>query len=107
MRIRIIGLTSRFDPIIRINVTDYRISHMTLADMHPEDIKASIRKRFGTIRNFELANDLPKGSVHEVLRRRRWARIERAIESVILRSPSEKTDSKRERGAHRLSAGAK
>jgi lambda repressor-like predicted transcriptional regulator len=80
---------------------------MNLADMHPEDIKASIRKQFGTIRNFELSRDLPRGSVHEVLRRRRWARIERAIESVISASPSEKTDSKRKTGAHGLSAEAK
>lgn len=80
---------------------------MNLADMHPEDIKASIRKRFGTIRNFELSRNLPKGSVHEVLRRRRWARIERAIESVISASPSEKTDSKRKTVAHGLSAEVK
>ena len=80
---------------------------MALADIHPEDIKASIRKQFGTVRNFELAYDLPNGSVHEVLRRRRWARIERAIESVISVSPSEKTDSRQAAGTHRLSAEAK
>ncbi|AMU90495.1 helix-turn-helix domain-containing protein [Sphingopyxis macrogoltabida] len=80
---------------------------MKLADIHPEDIKASIRKQFGTIRNFELSKGLPRGSVHEVLRRRRWARIERAIESVISASPSEKTDSSRETETHRLSAEAR
>ena len=56
---------------------------MSVSEMHSEDIKALLRKRFGTIRQFELEYGLPKGSVHEVMRKRRWKRIEKAIESVL------------------------
>lgn len=81
---------------------------MTLAKMHREDIKAALRKRYGTIRKFEIDHDLSRGAVHEVLRNRRWAKVERAIEKALGVAPtlSEKTDSKRERSAHRLSAEA-
>lgn len=82
---------------------------MTLAQMHREDIKAELRKRYGTIRQFEIVHDLSRGAVHEVLRNRRWAKVERAIEQALGVAPnlSEKTDSKRKSGTHRLSAEAK
>lgn len=66
--------------------------------MHKEDIKAELRKKHGTIRQFEIETGLPKGSVHEVLRNRRWSRIEKAIEAAIVSSSanlSEKSDNKR------------
>lgn len=56
---------------------------MNVLEMHKEDIKSELRKRFGSIRQFEIEHDLPKGSVHEVLRKRRWKRVELAIESVL------------------------
>ena len=54
-----------------------------LKDLHKEDIKASIRKQFRTIRAFEERNGLPRGSVHEVLRGRRWKRVEVAVEAAL------------------------
>lgn len=77
--------------------------------MHKEDLKAALRKKFGTIRKFEIEAGLSKGSVHEIMRKRRWAKVERAIEGAIglSSSLSENTDSKRERGTHGLSAEAK
>ena len=82
---------------------------MSLAELHHEDIKAELRKQYGTIRQFELDKNLPAGSVHDVLRRRRWAKVERAIEAVIFGpvTLSEKTDSKQKRAAHRLNAESK
>lgn len=81
---------------------------MTLAQMHREDIKAELRKRYGTIRQFEIDHDLSRGAVHEVLRNRRWAKVERAIEQALGVDPtlSEKTDSSRKAETHRLSAEA-
>lgn len=81
---------------------------MTLTDMHPEDIKAALRKRFGTIRNFEIEHGLTKGSVGEILRKRRWAKVERAVESAIFSSENQsgKPDSRASHAAHRLNAKA-
>ena len=73
---------------------------MSLAQMHREDIKAALRKQFGTMRQFEIANDLPKGSVHDVLRNRRSAKVEKAIETAIAANQSEKPDSKRKAVTH-------
>jgi lambda repressor-like predicted transcriptional regulator len=52
--------------------------------MHKEDVKAALRKKFGTIIMFELAAGIPRGSVHEVLRQRRWKRVEDAIHAALL-----------------------
>ncbi len=56
---------------------------MTLARLHPEDVKAEIRKKFGAVAQFERANGLPEKSVNDVLRGRTSARVQRAIEQVI------------------------
>jgi lambda repressor-like predicted transcriptional regulator len=56
---------------------------MQLATMHPEDIKAGLRKRFGTVFAFEQANGLPKRSVADVLRGRPNARVIKAIEDAL------------------------
>lgn len=82
---------------------------MELATLHKEDIKAGLRKQFGTVRAFEIAQGLPKGSVGEVLRNRRWSKVERAIEAVIfppLESLSEKPDSENGHASHSLNARA-
>lgn len=57
---------------------------MQIHDLHPEDVKAEIRKRFGTVRDFERTNGLPIGGVRDILRGRTSERIERAIESVLM-----------------------
>jgi lambda repressor-like predicted transcriptional regulator len=82
---------------------------MTILPMHNEDVKATIRKKFGSVKAFEAANGLPRGSVYEVFRNRRWAKVEKAINDVIgypSQELSEKTDSKLEANAHRLNAKA-
>lgn len=54
-----------------------------LAHLHKEDIKAALRKDWGTIRAFEVAHGLSRGAVHEVLRRRRWKKVEELIEAAL------------------------
>lgn len=46
---------------------------------HPEDIKAALRKRHGSMAAFELKRGLPIGSVTDVLRGKAVARTARAI----------------------------
>ncbi|UNU43593.1 hypothetical protein EAO27_13345 [Sphingopyxis sp. YF1] len=81
---------------------------MSLAQMHREDVKAALRKKYGTIRKFEIAHGFSPGSVHDVLRHRKWARVERAIAAAIdvPSSLSEKTDSTAESSTQHLIAGA-
>ncbi|WP_409593120.1 helix-turn-helix domain-containing protein [Sphingobium sp. SA2] len=62
---------------------------MRLAKMHPEDVKAELRKRFATVSAFERRYELPSKSVHDLLRGRASARVEKAIKSVIERPVSE------------------
>jgi lambda repressor-like predicted transcriptional regulator len=86
---------------------------MSIANMHPEDIKAALRKRFGTIVNFERAKDLPHQSVTDVLRGRPNARVSQAIEEALESPPpagpqSSFTDcSDKDDGAHRLISAAR
>jgi lambda repressor-like predicted transcriptional regulator len=54
-----------------------------LATMHPEDVKAGLRKRYGTVADFERAKGLPPKSVTEVLRGRAWQRVSDAIECAL------------------------
>lgn len=56
---------------------------MLIEEYHPEDIKAAIRKRYRSVVRFEVAENLTKGSVAEVLRGRKTARTERAIRRVL------------------------
>jgi lambda repressor-like predicted transcriptional regulator len=53
------------------------------ASMHPEDVKAALRKRFKSVAAFERAKGLPAKSVTEVLRGRKSARVSTAIEAAI------------------------
>lgn len=47
--------------------------------LHREDIKAALRKRYGSVTAFEEAKGLPKKSVSDVLRGRSAAETEQAI----------------------------
>lgn len=57
--------------------------------MHPEDVKAELRKRFATVSAFERQHELPAKSVHDLLRGRASARVEKAVKSVIERPVSD------------------
>ena len=57
---------------------------MTFRDLHPEDVRAAIKKQYGTIVAFTKAKDLPATSVHDVLRGGSSLRVEKEIESVIM-----------------------
>lgn len=50
---------------------------------HPEDIKAAIRKRFGSIAEFERTHSLGIRSVKDVLRGRSRPRTAKAIATAI------------------------
>ena len=82
---------------------------MSLAELHREDVKAAIRKRFGSVAAFERAKNLPAKSVTDVLRGQKSERVERAvlevIESDIQSEGSDHSDS--EASAHRLNAEAR
>jgi lambda repressor-like predicted transcriptional regulator len=55
-----------------------------IATMHREDVKAGIRKLFGSVAAFERIEGLPTKSVNEVLRGRANARVSKAIEKALL-----------------------
>lgn len=57
---------------------------MGIHDLDPEDVKAAIRKKFGTVRDFERAKKLPINGVSDILRGRTSGRITKAIESVLI-----------------------
>ena len=82
-----------------------------LTAMHPEDVKAGLRKRYGTVAEFERAKGLPPKSVTEVLRGRTWRRVSDAVEAALQEdepslTQSEGSDSPKQGGAHRLNAQA-
>lgn len=77
---------------------------MILDHTHPEDVKAALRKRFGTISAFIAAKGLPTTGVADVLRGRVSKRVREAIEEV-LKEQSESIsldDSEPKQPAHRL-----
>lgn len=51
--------------------------------MHREDVKAVLRKKYGSLRAFEDANQLPPNSAKDVLRGRAVAGTERAIATEL------------------------
>ncbi len=76
--------------------------------MHPEDIKATLRKRFGSVFAFEQAVDLPHKSVSDFLRGRANQRVKAAINKVLTSSPSETSDNSSTAGAaHRQNGTVK
>lgn len=50
---------------------------------HREDIKAALRKRFGSLLDFERVRGLPANSTKDVLRGRGVAQTEQAISDVM------------------------
>ena len=46
---------------------------------HPEDVKAAIRKRYGSVAAFERHYDLPALSVRDILRGKKRGRIARVV----------------------------
>ena len=87
---------------------------MTYKDFHPEDVKAAIRKRFGSLNKFEKAHGLAHNSVADMLRGRTSARTARVVDAVLLMEsaataprPSYIPDiTRKSRAPHRLSAKA-
>jgi hypothetical protein len=86
---------------------------MALAEMHPEDVKAALRKRFGSVAKFERLRSLPEKSVADLLRGRTSARVEEAVEAALnevtaMHLPSEVSDNSADvSGTHRLNAGGR
>lgn len=90
---------------------------MTGLPPHREDIKAAIRKRYGSLTNFEKIKGLPVRSVNDVLRGRAVANTARAIARELGmtteqlfpgRFKSHFSDYSRTQPApHRLNAGAR
>nr|WP_299914040.1 hypothetical protein [Sphingomonas bacterium] len=65
---------------------------MLLDGMHKEDVKAVLRKKFGSLAAFERAESLAAQSVSEIFRGRPSRRTRDAIEKV-LRENAEATES--------------
>jgi lambda repressor-like predicted transcriptional regulator len=53
------------------------------SSIHPEDVKALIRKRFGSLQAFERAKGLPIRSVSDLLRGKMSQRVAAAVDSEI------------------------
>lgn len=51
--------------------------------MHREDIKAELRKRYGSLAAFSERVELPRGLVSDALRGRRSSRAEAAIAAAL------------------------
>jgi lambda repressor-like predicted transcriptional regulator len=83
--------------------------------MHPEDIKAELRKRHRTVKAFEVQAGLAKDSVRDVLRGKSSKRTAEAIATTLGKPLSkvfpnrfvngQREHTSRKRDAHGLSAG--
>lgn len=60
-----------------------------MADMHPEDIKAEIRKRGYNLTELAEINGLAKQSVSEAIRSRASAKAEKIIGDLLDMDPAE------------------
>lgn len=56
---------------------------MDYRTLHPEDVKAAIRKRFGSLLKFEENEGLPRQSVTDLLRGKASARVAAAVNQVL------------------------
>ena len=77
---------------------------------HPEDIKAAIRKRYGSVKAFVDAQGLPPTSVSDLFRGRVSRRVTEAVEEVLQTDFSESNSvdaSSAEAAPHRQNAGAR
>jgi len=82
-----------------------------LAEMHREDVVATIRKQYGSVAEFERQSSLPAKSVNEVLRGRPNRRVTDAVNALLENStkplqPEHSGSSARKDGAHRLNHAA-
>ena len=83
-----------------------------MSEAHPEDVKAELRKRFGSVFKFEDRFGLPRKSVSDFLRGRPNQRVGETIKSVLANdaggSPADLSDcSEVAEPSHRLIAGAR
>jgi hypothetical protein len=88
---------------------------MDYRTLHPEDVKATIRKRFGSLLKFEEKKGLPRQSVTDLLRGKASARVAAAVNKALsdadaTAAPKAKSgkpdDSRGRRGPHCLNAKA-
>ncbi|WP_288457817.1 helix-turn-helix domain-containing protein [uncultured Sphingomonas sp.] len=84
---------------------------MALAHMHKEDIKAALRKRFGSVAAFERSRGLPEKSVTDLLRGYASARVEKAVVDAISGAVPDQSEVSDDNStiapAHRLNAQAR
>ena len=68
---------------------------MNIVTMHREDVKAELRKRFGSISKFEKARNLPTKSVSDLLRGRSSKRVQDEVALALFtgNSASDESDS--------------
>lgn len=71
--------------------TQPRETQKFYAGLHPEDVKAAIRKKFGTITKFHEAHNLPPRGVQDVLRGRASRRVQEAMNRVLSEFGSQST----------------
>lgn len=87
---------------------------MDYRTFHPEDVKAAIRKRFGSLNKFEQAHGLAHNGVADMLRGRTSARTAAVVNAILLmesasvapRLSNAADDTKKRRPMHRLNAQA-
>ncbi|MEL7681110.1 helix-turn-helix domain-containing protein [Citromicrobium bathyomarinum] len=72
---------------------------MHLDRMHPEDVKAAIRKKYGTVARFVKQHDLPTSGVSDLFRGRTSARVANAVEKVLAEDAESKHSDSDRRGA--------
>lgn len=54
-----------------------------IEDVHHQDVRAAIRKQYGSIVRFEQANGIRKGGVHDILRGYESKRVRQAVEKFL------------------------
>lgn len=75
--------------------------------MHPEDIKAALRKRYGSVFAFEDEHRLPRKSVSDFLRGRANQRVKDAISKALSPEQADLSDvSVTNTHTHRLNEAA-
>lgn len=57
---------------------------MHIHDMHPEDVKAAIRKRHGSVKHFAKFEGISVWAVHDFLRGRTNKKAQKAVESLLI-----------------------
>lgn len=80
---------------------------MNIDETHPEDIKAALRKQYGSVVAFERAKKLPHKSVSDWLRGRKSRRVRDTIEATLSPGKSDKVDASAKKAqAHRQNAAS-